>query len=71
MTEIKIESRHCHKTFDLNEILAAPLVEARKQEAEFHRYAAHFAWETEVWIAGNSDHIIHFNGERFLAPYQH
>lgn len=27
------------------------------------------AWETEVWIADNPDHLIHFNGERFLGPY--
>ena len=27
------------------------------------------SWETEVWIAEDPDHIIHFNGERFLGPY--
>jgi hypothetical protein len=27
------------------------------------------SWETEVWIAENPDHLIHFNGERFLGPY--
>jgi hypothetical protein len=27
------------------------------------------SWETEVWIADDPDHIIHFNGERFLGPY--
>jgi adenine-specific DNA-methyltransferase len=27
------------------------------------------AWETEVWIADAPDHMIHFNGERFLGPY--
>ncbi|MBM3882465.1 MAG: restriction endonuclease [Verrucomicrobia bacterium] len=27
------------------------------------------SWETEVWIADNPDHLIHFNGERFLGPY--
>ncbi|WP_337165992.1 BsuBI/PstI family type II restriction endonuclease [Vibrio fluvialis] len=26
-------------------------------------------WETEVWIADNPDHMIHFNGDRFLGPY--
>jgi hypothetical protein len=26
-------------------------------------------WETEVWVAEDPDHIIHFNGERFLGPY--
>ena len=27
------------------------------------------AWETEVWVADAPDHLIHFNGERFLGPY--
>lgn len=27
------------------------------------------AEESEVWIAENRDHMIHFNGERFLGPY--
>lgn len=27
------------------------------------------AWETEVWFAEDPDHIIHFNGKRFLGPY--
>lgn len=35
----------------------------------FAKYASEIAWETEVWIAENPDHMIHFNGERFLGPY--
>jgi hypothetical protein len=27
------------------------------------------SWETEVWVADDPDHMIHFNGERFLGPY--
>ena len=27
------------------------------------------SWETEVWVAEDPDHLIHFNGERFLGPY--
>ena len=33
-------------------------------------FLAHISWETEVWIAEAPDHLIHFNGERFLGPYQ-
>jgi hypothetical protein len=29
----------------------------------------HISWETEVWVANDPDHLIHFNGERFLGPY--
>lgn len=32
-------------------------------------YLPDIAWETEVWVADAPDHLIHFNGERFLGPY--
>lgn len=32
-------------------------------------FLSHISWETEVWIAEAPDHLIHFNGERFLGPY--
>lgn len=34
----------------------------------FKRYASQIAWETEVWIAENPDHMLHYNGDRFLGP---
>lgn len=34
------------------------------------RYLGDIAWETEVWVADAPSHLIHFNGERFLGPYQ-
>jgi hypothetical protein len=37
---------------------------------EFRKYAADIAWETEVWIADNPDHMVHFNGPKFCGPYQ-
>ncbi|MFN6181089.1 MAG: BsuBI/PstI family type II restriction endonuclease, partial [Dolichospermum sp.] len=37
---------------------------------EMTRYLAEIAWETEVWVADQPDHLIHFNGERFLGPYE-
>ena len=36
----------------------------------FRRYAADIAWETEVWIAESPEHMIHFNGPKFLGPYK-
>ena len=33
------------------------------------KYLGDIAWETEVWTADAPDHLIHFNGERFLGPY--
>ncbi|HEX5242833.1 MAG TPA: BsuBI/PstI family type II restriction endonuclease [Tepidisphaeraceae bacterium] len=32
-------------------------------------YLPEIAWETEVWVADAPDHLIHFNGSRFLGPY--
>ncbi|HZV04925.1 MAG TPA: BsuBI/PstI family type II restriction endonuclease [Gemmataceae bacterium] len=37
--------------------------------AGFKKYASEVVWESEVWIAGFPDHMIHFNGEKFLGPY--
>ena len=34
------------------------------------RYLGEIAWETEVWVAEAPGHMIHFNGERFLGPYE-
>jgi len=34
------------------------------------RYLDDISWETEVWIAESPTHLIHFNGERFLGPYE-
>jgi adenine-specific DNA-methyltransferase len=35
-----------------------------------HKYLGDIAWETEVWVADAPSHVIHFNGERFLGPYE-
>ena len=34
------------------------------------KYLGVISWETEVWCAASPTHLIHFNGERFLGPYQ-
>ena len=36
---------------------------------EFKRHIDNIAWETEVWIENNPDHMIHFNGLKFVAVY--
>lgn len=33
------------------------------------KYFNQIAWETDAWCADNPTHLIHFNGERFLGPY--
>jgi adenine-specific DNA-methyltransferase len=44
-------------------------VSAFPDRKTFTKFHAAIAWETEVWIADAPDHMIHFNGERFLGPY--
>lgn len=34
------------------------------------KYLSDISWETEVWVADAPTHLIHFNGERFLGPYE-
>jgi hypothetical protein len=44
-------------------------VTAFESRRAMQSYISHIAWESEVWIAEDPDHMIHFNGERFLGPY--
>jgi hypothetical protein len=32
-------------------------------------FLTQISWETEVWVAEDAEHMIHFDGERFLGPY--
>lgn len=34
------------------------------------KYLNDISWETEVWVAESPTHLIHFNGQRFLGPYE-
>ena len=34
------------------------------------QYLPEIAWETEVWVADAPTHLIHFDGEKFLGPYE-
>ncbi len=44
-------------------------VSAFPDRRTFTKYLETISWETEVWVADNPSHLIHFNGERFLGPY--
>ncbi|MCO6455453.1 MAG: hypothetical protein J5I93_09155 [Pirellulaceae bacterium] len=37
--------------------------------ASFKKHASDIVWESEVWIGEFPDHMIHFNGHKFLGPY--
>jgi len=36
--------------------------------SEFKKHSSKIAWETEVWLVEAPDHMIHFNGDKFLGP---
>lgn len=36
--------------------------------SEFKKHTNDIAWDTEVWIMEFPEHMIHFNGDRFLGP---
>ena len=44
-------------------------VTAFESRRAMQSFLTQIAWESEVWIADDPDHLIHFNGERFLGPY--
>ena len=34
----------------------------------YKKFAGELAWETEVWMSDQPDHMIHLNGDKFLGP---
>ena len=45
-------------------------VSAFPDKKTLNRFISQVAWETEVWLADNPSHMIHFNGDKFLGPYK-
>ncbi len=60
---------------ELSDLFAKPsglgliFVTAFQSRHAMTKYLREISWETEVWIAEAPDHLIHFDGERFLGPY--
>lgn len=49
-----------------NCVATSIFVTAFLDKKTFRRWASDIAWETEVWIADTPEHMIHFNGHKFL-----
>lgn len=62
LLELKKLTEHCKAEL--------VFVTAFLTKSEFRTWAKEIAWETEVWIAENPDHLIHFNGDKFMGPYK-
>jgi type II restriction enzyme len=35
---------------------------------EFKKHTSDIAWDSEVWLMDFPEHMIHFNGDRFMGP---
>ncbi|MFA6187156.1 MAG: BsuBI/PstI family type II restriction endonuclease [Phycisphaerae bacterium] len=62
------------RVFELKKILSSSsrglvFVSAFPNFEAFRKHLKDIAWETEVWIAEIPDHLIHYNGHKFLGPY--
>lgn len=44
-------------------------VTAFESRRTMQSFLTQISWETEVWVADDPEHLIHFDGERFLGPY--
>jgi len=44
-------------------------VSAFQNRNSFRQFVADISWQTEVWIADEPKHLIHFDGEKFLGPF--
>ncbi|RHX83558.1 BsuBI/PstI family type II restriction endonuclease [Leptospira stimsonii] len=44
-------------------------VSAFKDRNSFRNWLIEISWETEVWLGDSPEHMIHFNGDKFLGPH--
>lgn len=61
----KIELEETLKDSGVKRIYVSAFLDFR----EFKRHIDNIAWDTEVWIESNPDHMIHFNGPQFFTVY--
>ena len=45
-------------------------VTAFNDRASMRKYLADIAWESEVWVSSDPSHLIHFNGDKFMGPFE-
>jgi len=48
--------------------LGVVFVSAFADLKSFAKWAPGISWETEIWVADNPTHMIHYNGDRFYGP---
>ncbi len=50
-------------------VLPKVFISVFASRAELRRWICEISWETEVWLTDAPDHLIHFNGDRYLGPH--
>lgn len=48
--------------------LGKVFVSAFEDLKSFAKWAPQISWETEIWVAADPTHMIHYNGDRFYGP---
>ena len=61
------------RVIELEKILStcpagAVYISAFPDFGEFRKHMKAIAWETEVWLCDTPNHMIHYDGDRFLGP---
>lgn len=67
MSELRIEKLKSKLTKCSAELV---FISAFENKKTFRRFVDDIAWESEVWIADSPDHMIHFNGYKFLEVHK-
>jgi len=45
------------------------MVTAFETRRAMYPYVESLSWESEVWFADEPDHLVHWNGPKFLRPF--
>lgn len=56
------------KIFSSNK-LSYIFVTAFEDRSSMRPYLPEIAWESEVWVASDPSHLVHFNGDKFMGPF--
>lgn len=62
----KIELEHLFRGANKELIFVSAFLDKKTM----NKFLSDISWESEVWIADNPSHMIHFNGDKFLGPFK-
>lgn len=61
---------HSYKNISVKQTMVKAFITLFKTYKQFNHHCDNIPWGTYVWIAEASDHMIHFNGDKFMGPRQ-